>query len=111
MAANNVVVTRNDVVNRLANCALNSYDLPEYEINSGDISLTYFPNSVFIYVKQSEGERFGSFESRLIETDSYTKITGISVTFHNNTTIGQSLRADDIYEISLRNGLQGRTPS
>ena len=73
MAANNVVVTRNDVVNRLANRALNSYDLPEYEINSGDISLTYFPNSVFIYVKQSEGERFDSFESRHIETDSYTK--------------------------------------
>ena len=110
MAANNVVVTRNEVINRLANRAVNSYDLPEYEINSGDISLSYFPNSVFIYVKQSEGERYGSFENRLIETDSYTKITGISVTYHNNTTIGQSLRADDIYEISLRNGLQGRTP-
>ena len=84
--------------------------MPEYEINSGDISLTYFPNSVFLYVKQCENERTGTFENRLVETDSYTKITGISVTYHNNTTIGQSLKADDIYEISLRNGLQGRTP-
>ena len=110
MAANNVVVTKDTLVNQLKNRDLLTYDMPEYEINSGDISLTYFPNSVFIYIKQSENERYGTFENRLVELDTCSKITGISVTYHNNTTIGQSLKADDIYEISLRNGLQERTP-
>ena len=92
MAANNVVVTKEVLNTQLKNSNLLTYDMPEYEINSGDISLTYFPNSVFIYIKQSENERYGSFENRIVEMDTCSKITGISVTYHNNTTIGQSSR-------------------
>ena len=54
----------------------------------------------------STDQRTSDFQNRLINLDSFAHITGIQCNYHNNTEICSSLKADDLFEISLRNGLK-----
>lgn len=111
MKANNVVVKRDEIFNEYFSNWRNNYAYTANErtIRSGEISLSYFPNRIYFYVAMSTDQRTESLENRIVNLDSYARITGIKCNYHNNTEICSSLKEDDLYEISLRNGLQGRT--
>lgn len=82
--------------------------IPEYELETGRIDMVYYPHSIYIYVTDTTST-FNKFASKITNPCSFAKITHISCTYGNCTTIMDSFKDIDLYNMSLRNGLHDRS--
>ena len=92
--------------NMLSQYGLNAVN--EYELTTGRIDMVYYPHSIYIYVSDSSST-FNSFASQVTNPNSFAKVTHISCTYGNCTTIMDSFKDIDLYNMSLRNGLHDRS--
>lgn len=70
--------------------------------------LQFHPNSIFIWVAQSSSDRYNQ-ENRYTRVDSYAKINRIRICYGNTSNILAQFDDHELFQMSLRNGLQDRT--
>lgn len=78
------------------------------EIHSDIYSLTYMPNSIYIWVAPQHAKVYGD-GYRCFYNNSYAQITSLEVDYGNLTKIGNHYGERDLYLMSLRNGLEDRS--
>lgn len=78
------------------------------EIESDIYSLTYMPNSIYVWVAPNNAKIYGE-GYRCFYNNTYAQITGLEVDYGNLTKIGNHYNERDLYLMSLRNGLEDRT--
>ena len=89
--------------------AINGTDsIPEYELTTGRIDMVYYPHSIYIYVTDATST-LHSYAAQVTNPNSFAKITHVSCTYGNCTTIMDSFKDIDLYNMSLRNGLHDRS--
>lgn len=79
-----------------------------YELHSEVISLSYMPNSIYVWVAPNDASISGS-NYRCIYNNTYAQITGLEVDYGNLTNIGHSFDEKDLYLMAVRNGLEDRS--
>lgn len=83
--------------------------VPVMEFDTGRIDMVYYPHSIYLYVAEANDKRTGSVESKTTHAETFAKIKKISCIYGNCTTILDSFEELDFYNMSMRNGLRGRT--
>ena len=78
------------------------------ELHSDIYSLTYMPNSIYIWVAPEHAKVYGE-GYRCFYNNTYAQITSLEVDYGNLTKIGNHYKERDLYLMSLRNGLEDRT--
>lgn len=79
-----------------------------YEIDSDIYSISYMPNSIYIWVAPNDATTTGT-NQRNFYNNTYAQITGLEVDYGNLTRIGHNYDEKDLYLMALRNGLEDRT--
>lgn len=87
---------------------INPNECPKITVTSPSYNLTFHPNSIFIWVGQRSTDRY-SEDYRYTKLDSFAKITNINITYGNCSNILAKFDEHELYQMSLRNGLQDRT--
>jgi hypothetical protein len=82
--------------------------VPEYELTTGRIDMVYYPHSIYIYVTDAVATMH-TYQAMVTNPNSFAKITHVSCTYGNCTTIMDSFKDIDLYNMSLRNGLHDRS--
>ena len=75
---------------------------------SANLSLTFHPNSIFIWVAQRQQDR-NQVPHKFTHADSYTKITKLTITYGNSSNLLAQFDDHELFQMSLRNGLQDRS--
>ena len=70
--------------------------------------LQFHPNSIYIWVAQKSSDRY-SGKDRYTRVDSYAKIDRIRISYGNTSNILAQFDDQELFQMSLRNGLQDRT--
>lgn len=70
--------------------------------------LQFHPNAVYIWVGERNTNRYSS-PNRYYHIDSYAKITGLRITYGNTSNIMAQFDDHELFQMSLRNGLQDRS--
>ena len=79
-----------------------------YELESDIYSLSYMPNSIYVWVAPNDTKIYGT-SYRCFYNNSYAQITGLEVDYGNLTKIGHHYTEKDLFLMALRNGLEDRT--
>lgn len=79
-----------------------------YVIDSEIYSLSYMPNSIYIWVAPNNTYIYGS-NKRCFYNNSYAQITHLEVDYGNLTKLGHHYSEKDLFLMALRNGLEDRT--
>ena len=75
---------------------------------SDNISLSFHPNSIFIWVSQRKQDRNES-PDKFTRADSYAKITNLKISYGNSGNLMTQFDDHELFQMSLRNGLQDRS--
>ena len=79
-----------------------------YVIDSEIYSLSYMPNSIYLWVAPNNTKIYGD-NYRCFYNNSYAQITHLEVDYGNLTKIGHHYSEKDLFLMALRNGLEDRT--
>lgn len=71
--------------------------------------MVYYPHSIYMYVAEANDQRLGSAEAKMTHAETFAKIKKINCIYGNCTTILDSFKELDFYNMSVRNGLKGRS--
>ena len=99
-------VTKADLVNYYMNPATGN-ERP-ITTRSQSLSLSFHPNSIFIWVAQKQADR-AQAPDKFTRVDSYAKIKKISITYGNTSNLLAQFDEHELFQMSLRNGLQDRS--
>lgn len=83
--------------------------IQKMSFDTGRIDMVYYPHSIYIYVAEANDKRNNSVESKVCHAETFAKIKKITCIYGNCTTILDSFEEIDFYNMSIRNGLKGRT--
>ena len=83
--------------------------IPKMVFDTGRIDMVYYPHSIYIYVAEASQKRTETVESKTTHAETFAKIKKINCIYGNCTTILDSFEELDFYNMSIRNGLKGRT--
>ena len=75
---------------------------------SENLSLSFHPNSIFIWVAQRQSDR-AKAPHKFTRADSYAKITKLNITYGNSANLMAQFDEHELFQMSLRNGLQDRS--
>lgn len=75
---------------------------------SANLSLTFHPNSIFIWVAQRQQDR-NQAPHKFTRADSYAKISKLTITYGNSSNLLAQFDDHELFQMSLRNGLQDRS--
>lgn len=78
------------------------------EIESEIYSLSYMPNSIYLWVAPNNKKIYGE-NYRCFYNNSYAQITHLEVDYGNLTKLGNHYTERDLFLMALRNGLEDRT--
>ena len=84
-------------------------NIPQMKFDTGRIDMVYYPHSIYMYVAEANEKRYGSVENKVCHAETFAKIKKINCIYGNCTTILDSFEELDFYNMSIRNGLKGRT--
>lgn len=79
-----------------------------YEIDSDIYSLSYMPNSIYLWVAPNDAKITGS-DYRCCYNNTYAQITELKVDYGNLSNLGHHYDERDLYLMAVRNGLEDRT--
>ena len=79
-----------------------------YVIDSEIYSLSYMPNSIYLWVAPNNTYIYGQ-NTRCFYNNSYAQITHLEVDYGNLTKLGHHYSEKDLFLMALRNGLEDRT--
>ena len=79
-----------------------------YVIDSEIYSLSYMPNSIYLWVAPNNTFIYGK-NTRCFYNNSYAQITHLEVDYGNLTKLGHHYSEKDLFLMALRNGLEDRT--
>lgn len=97
-------INRRDLIDKY-----NTADGPkEITFDTGRIDMVYYPHSIYLYVAEANDPRTKTVDTMVTHAETFAKITHITCTYGNCTTILDSFKELDFYNISVRNGLKGR---
>ena len=80
----------------------------DYTIDSEIYSLSYMPNSIYLWVAPNNAKIYGD-NYRCFYNNSYAQITHLEVDYGNLTKLGHHYSEKDLFLMALRNGLEDRT--
>lgn len=100
-----------DIVRRdlVANYRDGGNAIPTMEFDTGRIDMVYYPHSIYMYVAEANNDRMTNKEPKITHAETFAKITHVTCVYGNCTTILDSFKELDFFNMSLRNGLKGRT--
>lgn len=78
-----------------------------YEIESDIYSLSYMPNSIYIWVAPNNANIYGS-SNRVFYNNSYAQITHVEIDYGNLQKLCNHYDEKDLFLMALRNGLEDR---
>ena len=83
--------------------------IPKMVFDTGRIDMVYYPHSIYIYVAEASQKRTETVEGKVCHAETFAKIKKITCIYGNCTTILDSFEELDFYNMSVRNGLKGRS--
>lgn len=100
----NSTVIRRNLINNYRDLSV-----PQMVFDTGRIDMVYYPHSIYMYVAEANDQRLGSTEAKITHAETFAKIKKINCIYGNCTTILDSFKELDFYNMSVRNGLKGRS--
>lgn len=87
---------------------INIHDAKKITAVSEAYPLQFHPNAIYLWVGERNTNRYSS-PNRYFHVDSYAKICGVRITYGNTSNILAQFDDHELFQMSLRNGLQDRT--
>ena len=81
----------------------------QMKFDTGRIDMVYYPHSIYMYVAECNDDRLKTTETMTTHPETFAKITHVTCIYGNCTTILDSFQELDFYNMSVRNGLKGRS--